>query len=121
MRAPTADGRGDDAAREGGPRTWSDERSRSAKGVSTMALPGSRFGLPRHHDLGCLHDRERIVAPAQLQFLDRVARDDGGQHLVADAEAHLREQPLDADLVDVAPQLVTAADRDNRDGPRLRG
>ena len=47
----------------------------------------------------------------QLQLLDRVAGDHRGQRLVADAQAHLREQPFDAHLVDVAAQLVAAADR----------
>src|SRR3954467_10512523 len=80
-----------------------------------------RVRLARDHDLGRLDDRERLVAAPELQLLDCVARDDRRQRLIADAEADLREEPLDADLVHVAAQLIAAADRDHEPRPFRTG
>ena len=70
-------------------------------------------GAPDHH-LGRLDDGERLVAPPELELVHAVAGDDRGQGLIADAEPDLREQPLDAHLLDDAAKLVAAAERDDR-------
>ena len=51
----------------------------------------------------------------------RVAGDDRCQGLVADAEPDLGEQPLGADLLDDAAQLVAAAERDDLRALRVAG
>jgi len=79
--------------------------------------------LPRDHDLGRLDDRQRLVTTSELELVDRVAGDDRGQRLIANAQAYLGEQPLAAHLLDDAPQLVAAAERDDGAGvgPRRAG
>jgi hypothetical protein len=76
--------------------------------------------LPRDHDLGRFDDRQGLVTAAQLELVDRIAGDDRGQRLIADSQAYLGEQPLAAHLVDDAPQLIAAAQRDNGAGVRPR-
>ncbi len=56
----------------------------------------------------------RFVAAPQLQFVHRIASDDGRQHLIADSQPHLGEQALAPYLLDDAVELVAAAQRDNR-------
>ena len=52
------------------------------------------FGFAPHHHLGRFDNRQRFVAAAQLQFGHGIPRDDGGQRLIADTQAHLREQAI---------------------------
>src|SRR5580704_4346506 len=78
-----------------------------------------RLDLTRDHHLGGLDDRERIVAPAQLQFFDRVSSDDGGQRLVADSQPYLAEQAIDTNLLHETMEAVASAERHDDTGGRL--
>src|ERR1700687_1775784 len=70
-----------------------------------------RIGLARNHDLGRLDDRQRIVAPAELQFIQRVTRDDGCQRLIPNSQADLTEQAVSSPLLDEAPEAIATAQR----------
>jgi hypothetical protein len=68
------------------------------------------------HDLGRLDDRERIVAAAEFELDDRVARDHGRQVLVADAELDLTHQAVGPYFLDEPAQPVAAGERDDEPG-----
>src|ERR1700730_12935662 len=70
-----------------------------------------RFGLARNHDLGRLDDRQRVVAPAELQLIQSVTGDDGCQHLIPDPQADLAEQTLGSHLLDEAPEASATTQR----------
>src|SRR5258708_6667091 len=54
------------------------------------------FGLTRDHDLRRLDDGQRIVATAQLQIVNGIARDDRSEQLITDSQPHLPQEPVDA-------------------------
>jgi hypothetical protein len=65
--------------------------------------------LARDHHLGRLDDGDGGMAAFQFEGLDAVARDDGGQLLVPDAEPHLRQEAVNANFVHDSTQLIAAA------------
>ncbi len=75
----------------------------------------------RDHDFRRLDDRHRIVTASQPQFLNSIARDDRGQRLIADAQSHLRHEPVDAHFVDKSTQPVPAAEGDDDPGGTATG
>jgi hypothetical protein len=83
-------------------------------------MPGrSCFGggwghLAGDHDFRGLDDGQRLVAAPELQFVDRIPGDNGGQRLIAYPQPNLGEQPLAPHFVDDAVKLVAAAESDNR-------
>jgi hypothetical protein len=77
----------------------------------------ARFGRVRFasdHDLGRFDDSDGVVPAPQFQFLDRIARDDGGQGLIADPEAHLSEQAFASHFLDEPSKPIATAQRDNQ-------
>src|SRR5262249_19232397 len=50
---------------------------------------------------------------AQLELADGVAGNDGRQRLIADTQADLREQAVASHFLDVSPQAIAAAQRDD--------
>jgi hypothetical protein len=70
--------------------------------------------LAGDHDLRGLDDGQRRVAAPELQLIDRIPGDDGGQRLIANPQPHLGEQSFAPHFVDDAMKLVAAAERDNR-------
>ena len=90
-------------------------------GGQSLSRPASHFStlwanfcqlLAAHHDFRRLDDRDGFVATPQLELAYGVAGDHRGQHLVADAQTHLGQQPIGADFVDNAAQLIAAAEGD---------
>ena len=78
-----------------------------------LACGGGAVGrAARDHHLGCLDHGHGFFPAAQLELFDRVPRNHRGQRLIPDSQAHLREEPVDAHLLDDAVELVAAAERD---------
>ena len=87
---------------------------RRRRGFSAAACWGWRSArLAGDHHLGRLDHRERRLPSLELQFVDGVPRDDGGEPLVADPEAHLGQQTFHPDFFDDPAQLVASADGDH--------
>src|SRR5690349_14824198 len=76
----------------------------SAIGWSPLPAPASdgrlRLLLARNHHLRRFDDGHGIVAPFQLQLLERVAGNDRGQRLIADPQPDLPEEAVNAHFVD---------------------
>ena len=79
-----------------------------AHGASWLRL---RRVFPADHHLGCLDDRGRLLAAPESELVDRVARDDRRELLIADPEPNLREEPFAPHLLHDAAQPVPAAQR----------
>ena len=80
-------------------------------GPRAVSAAGATRG--RDHDF-CGFDDGKHASPRELQLVDRVPRDDGGQRLIADPQPHLGEQPFAPHFVDDAMKLVAAAECDDR-------
>ena len=79
-------------------------------GVCNLATPAIGIqGLCNHHFRGLDH-RQGVVTPLQLQRMNRIGGHHRGQHLVANAKPHLREQAVDANLLDESEQAVARAE-----------
>ena len=76
--------------------------------------PAGRLSLARDHDFRRLDDGEGVVAATELELANGVAGDDGGQQLIADAQANLSQQTVDSDFFDEPTQLIPSAQRDDR-------
>lgn len=64
-----------------------------------------------HHHFRGLDEGGGFHTNAQLKFARRVGGDDGGDHLIADGELDLGQQTVEAQLHDLADELIAAADR----------
>ncbi len=74
--------------------------------------PGAvRLRLAGDHHVGRLDDRQRVVSTPQLQLLNRIARDDRGQRLIADPQAHLAEQAIHSHFLHESAQAIAPAQR----------
>lgn len=85
-----------------------DRREMIAKYGEQLAAAGGSGG-PADHDLRGLDDRYGFVATLELQLVDRIARNDRGQVLIADPEADLREQSVSPHFLDNPTKLIAAA------------
>jgi len=65
---------------------------------------------PHDHDFGGLHQRIGFDAALESKVLARLAGDDRGNHLSANVELHLGEQPIMTNAFNGAQKFVSSAD-----------
>ncbi len=61
-----------------------------------------------------------MIAATEPELVDRIARNHGRESLSIYSQPNLRQQAVDADLLDEAAKLIATADRHNRP-KRARG